>query len=73
MPGRRIYGLSVTLASDAIRSLVMAKYFASLLLKGAEVFRHELADQAKQHNIMLVNVTAKVASVGENVLGGCCS
>lgn len=44
----------------------MAKYFASLLLKGAEAFRHELADQAKQHNILLVNIAAKVASVGEN-------
>lgn len=44
----------------------MAKYFVSLLLKGAEALKHESADQAKQHNIMLVNVTAKVASVGEN-------
>lgn len=44
----------------------MAKYFTSLLLKGAEAFRHGSADQAKQHNIILVNITAKVASVGEN-------
>lgn len=53
------------LAADAIRPLVMTKYVA-LLLKGTEAFRHESADQAKQHNMILVNITAKVTSVGQN-------
>lgn len=44
----------------------MAKYFSSLLSKGAEAFRHESADQAKQHSIILVKITAKAASIGEN-------
>ncbi|OPJ84465.1 hypothetical protein AV530_015874 [Patagioenas fasciata monilis] len=71
--GRRIHCISVTLATDATRPRVMAKYFSSLLSKGAEAFRHESADQAKQHNIILVKITAKAASIGENVLGGWCS
>jgi len=44
----------------------MAKYFAALLLKGAGAFRQESAGQAKQHSIVLVNITVKVASAGEN-------
>lgn len=58
--------ISITLATDATRPQVTSKYFVSLLSKGAEAFRHESADQAKQHNILSVNVTAKAASTGEN-------
>lgn len=36
------------------------------MLKGAEAFGHQSADQAKQHNTILVSIIAKVAFVGEN-------
>ena len=62
----RFLGSFCNSGTDAVRPPVMAKYLTSLLLKGAEAFRQELADQAKQHSITVVNVTAKVASVGEN-------
>lgn len=47
----------------------MAEYFAAFLLKGAEAFGHQSADQSEQHSTMLVGIIAEVA-FGENVLGG---
>nr|XP_008168799.1 C-factor-like isoform X1 [Chrysemys picta bellii] len=63
-------GLSITLATNTIGPLVMAKYFAPLLRKGTGAFGHQFADQAKQHRAILVNLTAKVGSIGDNALGG---
>ncbi|KAM7169158.1 pantothenate kinase 1 isoform 1-T1 [Macrochelys suwanniensis] len=59
-------GLSITLATNTIGPLVMAKYFAPLLRKGTGAFGHQFADQAKQHRAILVNLTAKVGSIGDN-------
>lgn len=43
----------------------MAEYFAAFLLKGAEAFGHQSADQSEQHSTMLVGTIAEVA-FGEN-------
>ncbi|XP_006121502.2 C-signal-like isoform X2 [Pelodiscus sinensis] len=63
-------GLSITLATNTIGPLVMAKYFAPLLRKGTGAFGDQFPDQAKQHTAILVNLTAKVGSIGDNTLGG---
>ncbi|XP_074855696.1 uncharacterized protein LOC142015795 [Carettochelys insculpta] len=63
-------GLSITLATNTLGPLVMAKYFAPLLRKGTGAFGHQFADQAKQHRAVLVNLTAKVGSIGDKALGG---
>uniref|UniRef100_A0A8D0FZ07 C-factor n=1 Tax=Sphenodon punctatus TaxID=8508 RepID=A0A8D0FZ07_SPHPU len=52
-------GLSMTLATNTIGPLVMAKHFSPLLLKGT-----------RQHRAVLVNMTAKVGSIEDNGLGG---
>uniref|UniRef100_H3AHF4 Zgc:65997 n=1 Tax=Latimeria chalumnae TaxID=7897 RepID=H3AHF4_LATCH len=56
-------GFAKTLATNAVGPLVMAKYFAPLLLKGSGMFGH-------QHSAVLVNMTAKVGSISDNALGG---
>ncbi|KAM9133817.1 C-signal-like isoform 2-T2 [Pangshura tecta] len=69
-PSGTVQGLSITLATNTIGPLVMAKHFAPLLRKGTGAFGHQFADQAKQHRAILVNLTAKVGSIGDNALGG---
>lgn len=48
----------------------MAKYFAPLLQKGGGGFGQQPAEKAKQHSGIIVNITAKVGSIGDN--GRCC-
>ncbi|KAJ7324165.1 hypothetical protein JRQ81_017185 [Phrynocephalus forsythii] len=63
-------GLSITLATNSIGPLLVAKYFAPLLLNGTGAFGHQHADPDKRHQALLVNITAKVGSIGDNALGG---
>lgn len=44
----------------------MAKYFSPLLLKGSGGFGQQPAEKAKQHSGIIVNITAKVGSIGDN-------
>ncbi len=44
----------------------MAKYFAPLLQKGGGGFGQQPAEKAKQHSGIIVNITAKVGSIGDN-------
>ncbi|CAB1447179.1 unnamed protein product [Pleuronectes platessa] len=48
----------------------MAKYFAPLLQKGGGGFGQQPAEKPKQHSGLIVNITAKVGSIGDNGLGG---
>ncbi|KAM3913460.1 uncharacterized protein RB166_018757 [Leptodactylus fuscus] len=63
-------GLSVALATNTIGPLLMAKYFSPLLLKGKGAFGAQSSDKSKQHNAVLVNMSAKVGSITDNGLGG---
>uniref|UniRef100_A0A8D3BCV1 Zgc:65997 n=1 Tax=Scophthalmus maximus TaxID=52904 RepID=A0A8D3BCV1_SCOMX len=45
-------------------------YFAPLLQKGGGGFGAQLAEKARQHSGIIVNITAKVGSIGDNGLGG---
>lgn len=44
----------------------MAKYFSPLLLKGSGAFGQQPAEKAKEHSGIIVNITAKVGSIGDN-------
>ncbi|KAM8852457.1 C-signal [Synchiropus picturatus] len=63
-------GVLSTLTTNTVGPLVMAKYFAPLLLKGSGGFGQQPQDKAKQHSGVIVNITAKVGSIGDNGLGG---
>ncbi|KAM9365540.1 C-signal-like [Pholidichthys leucotaenia] len=63
-------GLISTLTTNTVGPLVMTKYFSPLLLKGGGGFGQQPADKAKQHSGIIVNITAKVGSIGDNGLGG---
>ncbi|XP_037128609.1 C-factor [Syngnathus acus] len=63
-------GIIATLTTNTVGPLVMAKYFAPLLQKGGGGFGQQPTDQAKRHSGIIVNVTAKVGSIGDNGLGG---
>ncbi|XP_042311914.1 C-factor-like isoform X1 [Sceloporus undulatus] len=63
-------GLSITLATNSIGPLLVAKHFAPLLLNGTGAFGRQNIDPDKKHQALLVNMTAKVGSIGDNVLGG---
>lgn len=45
---------------------MVAKYFAPLLLKGRGAFGAQSSDKSKQHNAILVNMSAKVGSISDN-------
>ncbi|XP_037542873.1 C-factor [Nematolebias whitei] len=59
-----------TLTTNAVGPLVMAKYFAPLLQKGSGGFGQQPAEKSKHHSGIIVNITAKVGSIGDNGLGG---
>lgn len=59
-----------TLMTNTVGPLVMAKYFTPLLQKGGGGFGQQPAEKAKQHSGIIVNITAKVGSIGDN--GICC-
>ncbi|XP_063817751.1 C-signal-like [Pseudophryne corroboree] len=63
-------GLSLALATNTIGPLLMAKYFSTLLMKGRGMFGAQSPDQSRQHNAILVNISAKVGSITDNGLGG---
>ncbi|XP_069836461.1 C-signal-like [Dendropsophus ebraccatus] len=63
-------GLSQALATNTIGPLLMAKYFSPLLLQGRGAFGVQSSDKSKQHNAILVNMSAKVGSISDNGLGG---
>ncbi len=44
----------------------MAKYFAPLLRKGTGAFGQQSPKKEKQHSGIIVNMTAKVGSIGDN-------
>lgn len=44
----------------------MAKHFAPLLQKGGGGFGQQPSEKAKQHSGVIVNITAKVGSIGDN-------
>ncbi|KAM9327303.1 C-signal-like [Gastrophryne carolinensis] len=62
-------GLSLALSTNTIGPLLVAKHFSPLLLKGSGAFGAQSPDQCK-HSSILVNMSAKVASIGDNGLGG---
>ncbi|KAM9848095.1 C-signal [Aulostomus maculatus] len=63
-------GIISTLTTNTVGPLVMAKYFAPLLQKGGGGFGQQPSQKAKQHSGIIVNITAKVGSIGDNGLGG---
>ncbi|XP_026164345.1 C-factor [Mastacembelus armatus] len=63
-------GIISTLTTNTVGPLVMAKYFTPLLQKGGGGFGQQPAEKAKQHSGIIVNITAKVGSIGDNGLGG---
>ncbi|KAM6956737.1 C-signal [Aplochiton taeniatus] len=63
-------GIISTLTTNTVGPLVMAKYFAPLLQKGTGGFGLQPPEKAKHHGGIIVNITAKVGSIGDNGLGG---
>ncbi|XP_077470149.1 C-signal isoform X1 [Stigmatopora argus] len=63
-------GIIATLTTNTVGPLVMAKYFAPLLQKGSGGFGRQPTENAKRHSGIIVNITAKVGSIGDNGLGG---
>ncbi|XP_061601065.1 C-signal [Cololabis saira] len=63
-------GIISTLTTNTVGPLVMAKHFSPLLQKGGGGFGQQPAEKAKQHSGIIVNITAKVGSIGDNGLGG---
>ncbi|KAI7804731.1 hypothetical protein IRJ41_017164, partial [Triplophysa rosa] len=63
-------GIISTLTTNTVGPLVMVKYFASLLQMGTGAFGQQPQEKAKQHSGIIVNMTARVGSIGDNALGG---
>ncbi|KAK7110019.1 C-signal-like [Littorina saxatilis] len=63
-------GLDITLRTNAVGPLVMAKHFAPLLQKGEGVIGVQSSDYKSFHASVLVNMSAKVGSITDNGLGG---
>ncbi|XP_072280489.1 C-signal-like [Pyxicephalus adspersus] len=63
-------GISLALSTNTIGPLLMAKYFAPLLLKGTGAFGLQSSDRSNQHSAILINMSAKVGSITDNGLGG---
>ncbi|XP_056148256.1 C-factor [Lampris incognitus] len=63
-------GLISTFTTNTVGPLVMAKYFAPLLQQGGGAFGQQPPEKAKQHSGVIVSITAKVGSIGDNALGG---
>lgn len=56
------------MVTNTVGPLVMAKYFVPLLQKGTGAFGQQLPEKEKQHCGIIVNMTAKVGSIGDNGL-----
>ncbi|KAL2083346.1 hypothetical protein ACEWY4_021119 [Coilia grayii] len=63
-------GIVSTLTTNTVGPLIMAKYFTPLLQKGSGSFGRQPLEKAKQHSGIIVNMTARVGSIGDNALGG---
>lgn len=59
-------GIISTLTTNTVGPLITAKHFAPLLQKGGGGFGQQPAEKAKQHSGIIVNITAKVGSIGDN-------
>ncbi|XP_068183946.1 uncharacterized protein zgc:65997 isoform X1 [Antennarius striatus] len=59
-------GIISTLKTNTVGPLVMAKYFSPILQKGGGGFGQQPAEKSKQHSGVIVNITAKVGSIGDN-------
>lgn len=63
-------GIISTLTINTVGPLVMVKYFAPLLQIGTGAFGQQPEEKAKQHTGIIVNMSARVGSIGDNALGG---
>ncbi|XP_037091973.1 C-factor-like [Pollicipes pollicipes] len=63
-------GLEKTFMTNTFGPLLVAKHFAPLLQKGSGALGVQSTDPKQKHASILVNMTAKVGSIGENILGG---
>ncbi|XP_076045695.1 C-signal-like [Oratosquilla oratoria] len=63
-------GLEDTLRVNTLGPLMMAKYFGPLLMAGGGTIGKKSSDPRKAHAGILVNMSARVASIGDNRLGG---
>ncbi|TRY77563.1 hypothetical protein DNTS_001973 [Danionella cerebrum] len=63
-------GIISTLTTNTVGPLMMAKYFAPLLQRGSGAFGQQPPEKNKQHSGILVNMSARVGSIGDNALGG---
>jgi len=64
-------GLAATMATNAIGPLLIAKSVAPLLQKGSAGFSQQQQQQPKKdYRGVIVNMSAKVGSIGDNGLGG---
>lgn len=59
-------GIISTFTTNTVGPLIMAKYFSPLLQKGGGGFGHQPQEKVKQHKGIIVNITAKVGSIGDN-------
>lgn len=59
-------GVSSTFLTNAVGPLLMAKYFAPMLLKGNALFN----SQSEQFCGVIANISARVGSINDNRLGG---
>ncbi|CAL8259073.1 unnamed protein product [Lota lota] len=63
-------GVLATVTTNTVGPLLMAKYFTPLLQQGAGLFGSQPPESGRQHRGLIVNMTAKVGSIGDNALGG---
>ena len=62
--------LSITLATNTIGPLLMAKHFGPLLAKRERQSEGEKQPKTQEHTGILANMSARVGSISDNVLGG---
>lgn len=63
-------GLLSTFSTNTVGPLLMAKHFSPMLLKGQGLVGQQAADPKARHSSVIVNMSAKVGSIGDNGLGG---
>ena len=55
-----------TVSTNTVGPLLMAKYFSPLLMRGGGAFGAQPSERSRQHRGLLVNMTARVGSIGDN-------
>lgn len=63
-------GLKETFAVNTLGPLMMAKHFSPILMAGEGTIGQQAADPKRRHTAVLVNMSARVGSIGDNRLGG---